>query len=223
MGGATLAAAIAGTTGGTGAGVYDYSQGSGTLVFPDITALSFTTLTIEAWGGGGGGGWGIESIIFLDGGSIETQSNPGGGGGSGAYTKTVVAVVGADTNKTLVWAVGDGGANGVAGNATGYAGGTSTVSSGTFTIAAMISTGGDGGGGAFGINGGNQGAGGTASGGVTTNTNGNGGAVQEQAGAASVLGDVNLTAGGGGDGGDPIFGGNDGQPGLAGRVRFVFS
>ena len=51
MGGATLAAAIAGTTGGAGAGVFDLSEGTGTISIP----AGFSSLTIEVWGGGGGG------------------------------------------------------------------------------------------------------------------------------------------------------------------------
>ena len=79
MGGATLAAAIAGTTGGAGAGVFDFSEGSGTVTIP----TGATGVTIEVWGGGGGGGFGTVTQIFGEF-LYEPQDNPGGGGGSGA-------------------------------------------------------------------------------------------------------------------------------------------
>ena len=63
MGGATLAAAIAGTTGGAGAGVFDLSEGAGTISIPS----GFTSLTIEVWGGGGGGGFGTSTLGLLRG------------------------------------------------------------------------------------------------------------------------------------------------------------
>ena len=218
MGGATLAAAIMGTSGGAGAGVFDYSQDSGTLTIPS----GFTALKIEVWGAGGGGGFGTVTYAgFPD---FEPQDAPGGGGGGGAYAKRSAIVIGVgDVGKTIVWSVGAGGAGGVLGNPVGYAGGTSSVSAGSFTLDEMVCTGGLGGYGGLGVYGSQQGAGGTATGGTTTNTNGNGGAAYTQTGAAGIAGDNSLTAGAGGNGGDPDIGGSDGQPGINGRVRFVFS
>ena len=217
MGGATLAAAIAGTTGGAGAGVFDLSEGSGTISIP----AGFTSLTIEVWGGGGGGGFG--TVTYAGYPEFEPQDAPGGGGGGGAYSKTIVAIGGGDTNKTIAYSVGAAGAGGVQGNPVGYAGGTSSASSGTFTIDEMICTGGNGGYGGLGVNGGRQGTGGTATGGNTTNTNGNGGASFDQSGATAIAGVNSLTGGAGGNGGDPEVGGSAGSAGSNGRVRFVFS
>jgi hypothetical protein len=217
MGGATLAAAIAGTTGGAGAGVFDLSEGAGTISIPS----GFTSLTIEVWGGGGGGGFGTVTYSGFP--EFEPQDAPGGGGGSGAYSKTIVAIGGGDTGKTIAYSVGAKGAGGVLGNPVGYAGGTSSASSGTFTIDEMICTGGNGGYGGLGVNGGRQGTGGTATGGNTTNTNGNGGAVYDQSGATAIAGVNSLTGGAGGNGGDPVEGGSAGSDGSNGRVRFTFS
>jgi hypothetical protein len=217
MGGATLAAAIAGTTGGAGAGVFDLSEGAGTISIPS----GFTSLTIEVWGGGGGGGFG--TVTYSGYPEFEPQDAPGGGGGSGAYSKTIVAISGGDANKTISYAVGAKGAGGVLGNPVGYAGGASTAYSGTFTIDEMICTGGNGGYGGLGVNGGRQGTGGTATGGNTTNTNGNGGAVYDQSGATAIAGVNSLTGGAGGNGGDPVEGGSAGSDGSNGRVRFTFS
>lgn len=218
MGGATLAAAIAGTTGGAGAGVYDFTEGAGTLTIP----TGFTGLTVEVWGAGGGGGWGTETYINLEYG-IETQSSPGGGGGSGGYAKTIVVLSGGDVGKTIQWAVGTAGAGGVAGNPLGYDGGGSSAYGGSYGLAEMICGGGKGGYGGLGINGSQQGAGGTASGGNTTNTSGNGGAAFTQTGGTGILGVNSLTAGAGGNGGGANLGGDDGAPGTNGRVRFQFT
>jgi len=214
MGGATLAAAIAGTTGGAGAGVFDFSEGAGFVTIP----ASFTALCIEVWGAGGGGGFGTVTYSGFP--EFEPQDAPGGGGGSGAYSKTIVAISGGDAGKTIAYGVGVKGAGGVSGNPTGYSGGISSASSGTFIIDEMISTGGYGG---LGVNGGQQGAGGVASGGNTTNTNGNGGAIFDQSGAAAIAGVNSLTGGAGGNGGNPEVGGSAGSDGANGRVRFVFS
>lgn len=219
MSGATLAAAIAGTTGGAGAGVFDFSEGSGTVAIP----AGFTQVSIEVWGACGGGGWGTET--YIDSGmGFDTQPAPGGGGGSGAYARSVITglVVG-DVGKTISYGVGAFGAPGTSGNPTGYSGGISSVSAGTFSVDEIVCTGGLGGYGGLGVNGGQQGAGGTATGGNTTNINGNGGAAYTQTGATGVPGVNSLTGGNGGDGGDPDTGGSDGQPGAKGRVRFVFS
>ena len=218
MSGATLAAAIAGTTGGAGAGVYDFTEGAGTLTIP----AGFTGVTIEVWGAGGGGGWGTETYINLEYG-IETQSSPGGGGGGGGYAKTILVLTVGDAGKTIQWAVGTAGAGGVAGNPLGYDGGGSSAYGGSYGLAEMICLGGLGGFGAFGANGGKQGAGGAASGGNTTNTPGNGGAAYTQTGGAGIVGVNNLTAGAGGNGGDPNISGDNGAPGINGRVRFKFT
>lgn len=217
MGGATLGAAIAGTTGGAGAGVFDYSQGAGTVTIP----ASATGVTIEVWGGGGGGAWG--TITYAGFPEFEPQDAPGGGGGGGAYAKTILVLGVSDPGKTFAYSVGAAGAGGVAGNPVGYPGGQSSVSAGTFTLDEMICTGGGGGYGPLGVNAGRQGSGGTATGGNTTNTAGNGGAVYDQAGAAGIAGVGSLTAGAGGDGGDPLEGGMDGKAGTNGRVRFKFT
>lgn len=218
MSGATLAAAIAGTTGGAGAGVYDFNQGAGTLVIP----TGFTSCTIEVWGAGGGGGWGTET--FMGGElTLDTQPSPGGGGGSGGYARTVIALVGGDVGKTILWAVGTAGNGGVAGNPLGYDGGASSAYGGSYGLAEMICNGGSGGYGGLGVNGGRQGAGGTASGGSAVNTTGNGGAPFIQAGGAAIVGLNSLTGGAGGNGGDPNLGGDGGQPGINGRVRFKFT
>ena len=215
MSGATLAAAIAGTTGGAGAGVFDFSEGSGTVAIP----AGFTQVSIEVWGACGGGGWSVETY---DG--YETIARPGGGGGSGGYARSVITglVVG-DVGKTISYGVGAFGAPGTSGNPVGYSGGISSVSAGTFLLDEIVCTGGLGGYGPFGTNGGRQGDGGTATGGNTTNTSGNGGAAYTSAGATGIAGVNSLTGGNGGDAGDPVIGGADGLPGAPGRVRFVFS
>ena len=218
MGGATLGAAIIGTTGGAGAGVIDYSSGSGTVVIP----AGATGVTIEVWGGGGGGGFGTVTNIFGEF-AYEPQDNPGGGGGSGAYAKTILVLSGGDAGKTIAYSVGAAGTGGTLGDALGGNGGISTAFAGTYALAEMICTGGFGGYGGIGINGSQQGAGGIALGGNTTNTNGNGGAFYTQTGGTPIAGVNGLVGGAGGDGGDPEPGGSDGQPGLGGRVRFVFT
>jgi len=212
MGGATLAAAIAGTTGGAGAGVFDFSEGSGLVVIPG----GATGVTIEVWGAGGGGGWGTRSDFDLE--PIEWF---GGGGGGGAYAKTILVLAGGDAGKTVAWRVGAAGSGGTFGDPTGGAGTFSAASAGTYTLPEMICTGG--GGGASGFAGGSQGAGGLASGGNTTNTNGNGGAAFFLLGASPISGDGSLIAGGGGDGGLAVTGGQAGKPGFNGRVRFKFT
>ncbi len=125
---------------------------------------------------------------------------------------------GADAAKTILYAVG---ALGTGSNTSdpGNTGGTSTVSSGTYTVTPLIATGGQGG-----LSDGTvtQGAGGTATGG-STNTTGAGGAAATQAGAAATTGDGGLVGGAGGTGGNPSFGGDRGDSGTPGRVRFVFS
>jgi hypothetical protein len=212
MSGAILAGFIIGTTGGAGAGVYDYSEpGSGVQVIP-VGALG---VTIEVWGAGGGGGYGYIGFIAPG----EPEVFPGGGGGGGGYSKTILSLSTAD-NKTINYIVGAGGPGGTAFAPNGEPGGFSNVSSGTsgtpFTITTMTANGGNGGdSGQFA----QQGAGGTASGGNTTNTPGNGGALFTQAGATGISGVGSLTAGAGGNGGE-FF---DGEAGLAGRVRFVFT
>lgn len=213
MSGATLAAAIAGTTGGAGAGVFDFSEGAGTVAIP----AGFTQVSIEVWGACGGGEWGTETYIDF-GTGFDTQAAPGGGGGSGGYSRSVITgIVVGDVGKTIAYSVGAFGAPGTAGNPRGYDGGTSSASAGTFAIDEIVCAGGRGG-----FNG-SQGAGGAATGGNTTNINGNGGAAYTQSGATGVPGVNNLTGGNGGGGGDPDLGGKDGQPGAKGRVRFVFS
>ena len=222
MGGATLAAAIAGTTGGAGAGVYDFTSGSGAIAIPTDGINPATGVTIEVWGAGGGGGFGTVTNIFGEF-AYEPQENPGGGGGGGAYAKTVLALTGADTNKTILYTVGAAGTGGSLGDAVGGAGGQSVAYAGTYALPEMVCTGGFGGYGGIGIYGSQQGAGGVASGGNTTNTNGNGGAVFTQAGAAAVAGVNGLTGGAGGVGGDPVEGGAPGESGANGRVRVVFT
>jgi hypothetical protein len=217
MGGATLAAAIAGTTGGSG-GVFDFDSGSGSVAIP----TGATGVTIEVWGAGGGGGYGTVTNIFGEF-AYEPQENPGGGGGGGAYVKTVLVLTGADTNKTILYTVGVAGVGGSLGDAVGGAGTQSVAYAGTYALPEMIATGGFGGYGGIGIYGSQQGAGGTASGGNTSNDNGNGGAAFTQTGAAPRAGVGSLTAGGGGDGGDPVEGGAVGLPGFNGRVRIVFT
>jgi hypothetical protein len=208
MGGATLAALITGTTGGAGAGVYDAtSPGAGSVTIPS----GADGVTIECWGAGGGGGYGYLGFIAPG----EPEVFPGGGGGGGGYTKTVLSLSG-DDGKTINFTVGAGGLGGTGFSPNGEPGTFSNVYSGTFTITTMTSNPGNGGdSGQFA----QQGAGGTASGGNTTNTPGNGGAFYTQAGAAGIAGDNSLTAGGGGNGGE-FF---DGEAGLNGRVRMVFT
>lgn len=208
MSGATLIAFINGSTGGAGAGVYDFSEpGTGFVAIP----ASATGVTIQVWGAGGGGGFGYLGFIAPG----EPEIFPGGGGGGGGYSKTILAFTGQD-GKTINYTIGAGGPGGTDFAPNGEPGGFSNVFSGTFTITTMTANGGQGGeSGQFA----NQGAGGTATGGNTTNTTGNGGAVFEPAGAAGIAGDASLTAGAGGDGGF-LF---DGNAGSAGRVRFVFT
>jgi hypothetical protein len=203
MGGATLASFFNGSVGGAGAGVYDYSEpGTGSVVIP----TGATGVTIQVWGGGGGGATGYE--IFLAPG--EPDIIDGGGGGGGGYAKTVLILSGQD-GKTILYTVGAGGAG--AGSAT--AGGFSNAYSGTYTLATMTANGGQPGS-ADPLQ--TQGAGGTATGGNTTNTTGNGGAAYTSFGAAGIVGDGSLTAGGGGNG--SFLGG---RPGQSGRVRLVFT
>jgi len=219
MGGATLAAAIFGTTGGSGAGVYDFSEGAGFVTIP----AGATGLTLEVWGGGGGGGWGTVTNIFGEF-AYEPQDNPGGGGGSGAYAKIVLVISGGDIGKTIAYGVGTPGYAGTNGDPVGGSGGISSASAGSYALAEIICTGGFGGYGGLGINGGRQGAGGTQTGGtVPPSANGNGGAAFTQAGGTPITGDNSLVGGGGGNGGDSVEGGDDGQVGSSGRVRFVFT
>lgn len=185
--------------------IFDFSSGSGTVTIPaaPISAV------IEVWGGGGGGGFGLESV----------GDNGGGGGGAGGYSKTTIASLTGQDGKTILYTVG---ARGTGSNTPdpGNTGGTSTVSSGTYTITPMIALGGGGG-----TSDANtiQGQGGTASGGSDTNTAGNGGGFLTRAGAAATAGVGGLLGGAGGDGGLPTIGGETGEPGLPGRVRFVFT
>ena len=224
MGGATLAAAIAGTTGGAGGGAFDFSSGAGSVAIPStVNGNPVSGVTIEVWGAGGGGGYGTVTDIFGGEFLYEPQDNPGGGGGGGAYVKTVLALTAPDYGKTILYTVGAAGTGGTVGDAVGGAGGQSVAYAGTYALPEMLATGGFGGYGGIGIYGSQQGAGGTASGGNTSNDNGNGGAPFTQAGAAPRAGVGGLTAGGGGEGGDPFPGGRPGNAGFNGRVRFVFS
>jgi hypothetical protein len=223
MGGATLAAAIAGTTGGAGGGAFDFSSGAGSVAIPStVNGNPVSGVTIEVWGAGGGGGYGTVTNIFGEF-AYEPQENPGGGGGGGAYVKTVLALTAPDYGKTILYTVGAAGNGGSFGDAVGGAGGQSVAYAGTYALPEMIATGGFGGYGGIGIYGSQQGAGGTASGGNTSNDNGNGGAPFTQTGAAPRSGVGGLTGGGGGDGGDPVEGGAAGLPGTNGRVRIVFT
>lgn len=209
MSGAILAGFVIGTTGGAGAGVFDFSEpGSGLVTIPS----GATGVTIQVWGAGGGGGYGYSGFIAPG----EPEIFPGGGGGGGGYSKTILVLSGGDALKTINYRVGTGGPGGSAFSSNGEPGGFSNVSSGSYIITTMTANGGNGGdSGQFA----NQGAGGTATGGNTTNTAGNGGAFFTQAGATGIAGDSLLTAGAGGDGGF-FF---DGDAGFAGRVRFVFT
>ena len=209
MSGAILAGFVIGTTGGAGAGVFDFSEpGSGVQVIPS-GALG---VTIEVWGAGGGGGYGYLGEIAPG----EPEVFPGGGGGGGGYSKTILVLTAPDALKTINYIVGTGGPGGTAFAPNGEPGGFSNVSSGTYTITPMTANGGNGGdSGQFA----SQGAGGTATGGNTTNTPGNGGAFFTQAGATGIAGDASLTAGAGGNGGE-FF---DGDAGFNGRVRMVFT
>lgn len=209
MGAALLASLINGSTGGAGAGVYDASEpGTGFVTIP----ASAIGVTIECWGAGGGGGAGEFGFIAPG----EPEIFPGGGGGGGGYSKTILVLTGPDSGKTINYTVGAGGSGGLIGSPTGNAGTFSNVYSGTYIITTMTSNGGNGG--ASGIFA-SQGAGGTASGGNTTNTPGNGGAPFTQAGATGIAGVNSLTAGAGGNGGTV----NEGEAGLNGRVRMVFT
>jgi hypothetical protein len=219
MGGATLAAAIAGTTGGAGAGVFDASSGSGSVTIPSLA----TGVTIEVWGAGGGGGYGTVTNIFGEF-AYEPQENPGGGGGGGAYAKRVIVLTAPDAGKTILYTVGAAGNGGSLGDAVGGAGTQSVAYAGTYALDEMIATGGFGGYGGIGIFGSQQGAGGTQTGGtVPPSVNGNGGAAFTQTGATGIVGDNSLTAGAGGNGGDPVEGGDPGLVGTNGRVRMVFT
>lgn len=184
---------------------FDFSTGSGTVTIP-ATPIS---AVIEVWGGGGGGGFGLEGV----------GDNGGGGGGAGGYSKTTIASLTGQGGKTILYTVG---VRGTGSNTPdpGNTGGTSTVSSGTYTITPMIALGGGGG-----TSDANtiQGQGGTASGGSDTNTTGAGGGFLTRAGAAATAGVAGLQGGAGGDGGLPTIGGETGDPGLPGRVRFVFT
>ena len=206
MGGATLAAFFNGSAGGAGAGVYDASEpGSGSVTIP----AGATGATIEVWGAGGGGGSGGTYFIAPG----EPDIYEGGGGGGCGYSKTVLVLGVGDPLKTINFTVGTGGAGGSGGPAT--AGTFSNVYSGTYTITTMTANGG--------LQGTStpsytQGAGGSASGGNTTNTSGNGGALFTNAGATGIVGDNSLTAGYGGNGGFA-----EGENGGNGRVRMVFT
>ncbi len=208
MSGAILAAFINGSTGGAGAGVYDFTEPSaGVVAIP----ASATGVTIEVWGAGGGGGARYEGEIVPG----EPEIFAGAGGGSGGYSKTVLVLSG-DDGKTISYTVGAGGVGGTSATLNGSAGGFSNAYAGTYALATMTGNGGQGGTwGLFAV----QGAGGTATGGNTTNTTGNGGAVGVTVGAVAVAGDDSLTGGAGGDGGITI----SGETGYAGRVRMVFT
>ena len=212
MSGATLIAFINGSTGGAGAGVFDFSEPGSALIAIPVGALG---VTIQVWGAGGGGGYGFFGELAPG----EPEVFPGGGGGGGGYSKTVLSLSGQD-GKTINYIVGTGGPGATGFSVIGGSGGFSNVSSGTsgtpYIITTMTSNGGQGG------NSGQvalQGAGGTATGGDTANTTGNGGAFFTQTGATGIAGDASLTAGAGGDGGELY----DGDAGTAGRVRFVFT
>jgi hypothetical protein len=208
MSGATLVAFINGSTGGAGAGVFDFTEpGTGFVAIP----ASATGVTIQVWGGGGGGGAATFGFIAPG----EPEIFPGAGGGGGGYSKSILTFSGQD-GKTINYTVGSGGAGGPEGSISGNPGTFSNVFSGTFTLTTLTGNGGQGGSsGQFPV----QGAGGTATGGNTTNTTGNGGAPFVQTGAAGIAGDASLTAGAGGDGGFSF----EGDPGFSGRVRFVFT
>lgn len=210
MGAAILASLINGSTGGAGAGTFDFTEaGTGFVTIPS----GATGVTIQVWGSGGGGGYGYFGELAPG----EPEIFPGGGGGGGGYAKTVLSLSAGDALKTINYTVGAGGPGGTAFSPNGNPGTFSNVYSGTYSITTMTANGGNGGdSGQFA----NQGAGGTASGGNTVaGTTGNGGAFFTQAGAAGIAGDASLTAGAGGDGGF-FF---DGDAGTAGRVRFVFT
>lgn len=215
MGAATLAVGIIGGVGGTGAGVYDFSEGSGSVVIP----TGATGVTIEVWGAGGGGGYGVMNYNPIVGEFIELF---GGGGGGGAYAKSVLVLSG-DDGKTIQYEVGVGGNGGTSGDPTGGAGTASTAFAGSYALTAMTSTGG--GGGSSGAEGAEQGVGGIATGGDTTNTNGNGGAIYTYTGGAAISGDGGLVAGAGGDGGFALLPDRptNGDAGANGRVRMVFT
>jgi hypothetical protein len=209
MSGATLVAFINGSTGGAGAGVFDFTEpGTGFIAIP----TGATGVAIQVWGAGGGGGAATFGFIAPG----EPEIFPGAGGGGGGYAKTVLTFSAQD-DKTINYTVGSGGAGGPEGSLTGDAGTFSNVFSGTYTLTTLTGNGGQGGSsGQFPV----QGAGGTASGGNTVaGTTGNGGAPFEQTGAAGIAGDASLTAGAGGDGGFSF----EGDPGFSGRVRFVFT
>ena len=60
MSGATLIAFINGSTGGAGAGVYDFTEpGTGEVIIP----TGATGVTVQVWGSGGGGGFGYLGFI----------------------------------------------------------------------------------------------------------------------------------------------------------------
>ena len=182
--------------------IFDFSTGSGAVTIPATPS----SVVIEAWGGGGGGGKGDEA------------TGEGGGGGAGGYAKITIALTGADTGKTILYSVGVAG-TGSNNTDPGNTGTVSTVSSGTFSLTALQAQPGTGG-----SSDGNatQGFGGTATGG-STNTQGAGAALFTRVGATATAGDGGLLGGGGGDGGLPLFAGDNGSAGLPGRVRFVFT
>ncbi len=183
--------------------IFDFSTPtSGAVTIP----VGATDLVVEAWGGGGGGGFGRDDL-----------SGFGGGGGAGGYSKKTLVLSG-DDGKTILYTAG---AAGTGSNTVdpGNTGGTSVVSSGTYLLTALQSFGGQGG---LSDGSGNQGAGGTATGG-DTNTTGAGSATATIAGAEATAGDDGLVGGAGGNGGIPTFGGDRGDSGTPGRVRFVFT
>lgn len=216
MGAATLGVFNLGTA-AAGANVHDITEaGTGSITIPG----SVTSVTIQVWGAGGGGGFSILTSQY-NGYVLEIVELPGGGGGGGGYSKSVIALTGADTGKTILYVVGAGGGGGSLGEATGGGGGQSLVYSGTYSLTSLAANGGNGG--SSGEYGGAQGTGGTASGGNTTNTTGNGSGIPDPAGATPRTGDNGLTAGGGGDAGEVVLFGQSGLAGYAGRVRIAFT
>jgi hypothetical protein len=157
MSGATLIAFINGSTGGAGAGVYDFTEpGTGEVIIP----TGATGVTVQVWGSGGGGGFGYIGFIAPG----EPEVFPGGGGGGGGYAKTILSLGVGDALKTINFTVGAGGPGGTDFAPNGEPGTFSNVYSGTFTITTMTANGGGGGdSGQFA----QQGTGGTATGGNT--------------------------------------------------------
>lgn len=216
MGAATLGVFNMGTA-AAGANVFDITEAeSGSVTIPG----GVSSVTIQVWGGGGGGGFSILTSQY-NGYVLEIVELPGGGGGGGGYSKSVIALTGADTGKTIQYVVGGGGSGGTSGEATGGGGGQSLVYSGTYSLTSLVCNGGAGG--SSGYYSGSQGVGGTASGGNTTNTTGNGSGIPDPAGATPRTGDSGLTAGGGGDAGEVVLFGQNGLAGYAGRVRIAFT